>query len=68
VMPSTPESTQEARLVRAFCCLVFLNDRRVCTLRAQKRPVESDYCTCRLFLRRTSAAIRLIRLPAFRGA
>jgi len=21
VMPSTPESTQEARLVRAFCCL-----------------------------------------------
>jgi hypothetical protein len=23
VMPSTPENTQEARLVRAFCCLCF---------------------------------------------
>ena len=23
VMPSTPESTQETRLVRVFCCLEF---------------------------------------------
>jgi len=25
VMPSTPESTQKARLVRAFCCPGFPN-------------------------------------------
>jgi hypothetical protein len=29
VVLTTPESTQEARLVRAFCCLCFLSRRDV---------------------------------------
>jgi hypothetical protein len=31
VMPSTPESTQKARLVRAFCCLGFADAPRQAT-------------------------------------
>lgn len=40
VMPSTPESTQEARLVRAFCCLGF--SRRYVSRFVRPSPSETS--------------------------